>query len=451
MQSKRLLFAALASLLLGIGQIMAQVKKGFEVESFKELTDDTSAQFAKEYEDEDGKKCAIIKIHTPLKDVDIQTGDGYEIVHIDREHFNTTGEIWVYVPEGVSKLRFKHQTTANENPYYEFPDTIQRTKSAKVYSMILRANGAKITFNILPDAVSHTKIDNVKIYVDDTEVTPNEESASFSIDLEKGEHSYRIEAPGYETLEGKEMLTKDDPKILTISLKRQFGYFAVTSEPDKATVFVDGEKVGETNYKSGRMKFGSYKVHVEMKNYKPWDGIIKITAEKDTNVVVPLQSSSEGRRTLVMLEAGYHPSQISFGAMVGMVETNGAYLRFRSDFGSASTDLECDDTGYLTAGGTGLPYYKEGATSKARMSITAGYLRRIAKPLYLYVGAGYGSRTLAWETIDGELVKNTDHSATGVAGEIGAIGRFGKFALSVGYQTVNFKYHEASLGIGFMF
>ena len=165
-------------------------------------------------------------------------------------------------------------------------------------------------------------------------------------------------------------------------------------------------------------------------------------------VILP---EDQKRKTLVMLEGGWHPSQTSFGAMVGVVAKHGAYLRFRSDFGSASTDLECDDTGALTAGGSGMPYYVEGASSKARLSITGGYLFRVAKPLYGYVGAGYGSRTLAWETVEGELVKNTDHSASGIAAEVGAIGRLGNFALSLGCQTVNFKYLEMSVGIGFFF
>ena len=42
-------------------------------------------------------------------------------------------------------------------------------------------------------------------------------------------------------------------------------------------------------------------------------------------------------------------------------------------------------------------------------------------------------------------------TATGVAAELGAIGRLGQFAVSVGFQTVNFKYHELSAGIGFFF
>lgn len=171
-----------------------------------------------------------------------------------------------------------------------------------------------------------------------------------------------------------------------------------------------------------------------------------VTYKLELKLVLP---EDQKRRTLVMAEAAFHPSQTSFGAMVGIVAKHGAYLRIRSDFGSASTDGECDDTGYLSTGE--LPYYKEGATSKARLSITGGYMYRFFKPLYGYVGAGYGQRTLAWETIDGQLIKNTDHSASGIAAEIGLIGNYKSFALSVGCQTVNFKYMEICAGIGLFF
>ena len=60
---------------------------------------------------------------------------------------------------------------------------------------------------------------------------------------------------------------------------------------------------------------------------------------------------------LVMAEVGYHSSQVSYGGMIGFVRKNGAYVKFRSDFGSASADLECDDSGALTSGGEGTPYY----------------------------------------------------------------------------------------------
>lgn len=171
-----------------------------------------------------------------------------------------------------------------------------------------------------------------------------------------------------------------------------------------------------------------------------------VTYKLELKLILP---EDQQRRTLVMGEAAFHPSQTSFGVMVGIVAKHGTYLRIRSDLGSTSTEGECDDTGYLSTGE--LPYYKEGATAKSRLSITGGYMYRFFKPLYGYVGAGYGQRTLAWETIDGEFIKNTDHSASGVAAEIGLIGKLKNFALSAGCQTVNFKYMEISAGIGIFF
>lgn len=84
------------------------------------------------------------------------------------------------------------------------------------------------------------------------------------------------------------------------------------------------------------------------------------------------------------------------------------------------------------------------------------------KTIYLYAGAGYGSRTLSYElderaedesgkSLEGIQVKDTSKSPTGVAFELGGILRFNKFLISAGYHTVNAKYHEISAGIGMIF
>ena len=174
----------------------------------------------------------------------------------------------------------------------------------------------------------------------------------------------------------------------------------------------------------------------------------QVVYKLDLKLILP---EDQKRKTLVMAESAFHSSHTSFGAMVGIVAKHGAYLRFRSDFKSVSTDLECDDTGALTGGGTGIPYYVEGSSKKSRFSLTGGYLYRFMKPLYGYIGAGYGTRTLAWETVGGEWAKNVDHSASGIAAEIGAIGRYKSWALSLGCQTINFKYMEINVGVGFFF
>lgn len=171
------------------------------------------------------------------------------------------------------------------------------------------------------------------------------------------------------------------------------------------------------------------------------------TYRLELKLVLP---EDQQRRTLVMGSVGYHPAQLSYGAMIGVAAKHGAYMHIRTDFGSATTGLQCDDTGVLLSSGK-MPYYKEGVSHTARFSFTGGYLCRFARFLYGYIGAGYGYRTLAWETVDSELVENVDHSASGVAAEVGLIGNFNRFTLSVGCQALDFKYPELNVGIGYFF
>lgn len=221
----------------------------------------------------------------------------------------------------------------------------------------------------------------------------------------------------------------------------------------------EGNIIGDVVYQSGEalvyMTQGSRNLTIKsnkfgMLKYEFPLGKLKkqVVYKLDLKLILP---EDQQRKTLILAEGGFHPAQTSFGVMAGIVAKHGAYVRFRSDFGKTSAELECDDTGALTSGGMGTPYYKEGSSAKSRFSITGGYLYRFMKPLYGYVGAGYGQRTLAWETVDGEWVKNIDHSFSGLATEIGVVGQHKGYSLSLGLQTINFKYMELSVGIGFLF
>ena len=396
-----------------------------QVTSFNRMETDVTARITAPQRDQNGEVCALIRIVTTEKDLMFEP-DALGIV--SRE--NKPGEIWLYIPRGARRISIMHDKFGVlRNYFYEMEiqigDGTQQTPANTNTQLIV----------MRPDPAT------ADIYIDDEKVPT--ENGLFTATMKKGTHTYRVESPMYASEAGIIDLGSEQ-KIMSVTLKPRFGYLEIFSLPEQdAKVFINNELAGQTPYKSDRMPLQEYRIRIEKDFFFPMDSTITIFAGK---TIKP----KEPRRTLVMAEVGYHPSQISFGAMVGIVSKNGAYLRFRSDFGSASTELECDDTGALD-NGTGTPYYKEGITTKARMSITAGYLRQIIKPLYAYIGAGYGNRVLAWETIDSELVKNTDHSATGVAAELGAIGRLGQFAVSVGFQTVNFKYHELSAGIGFFF
>ena len=422
-----------------------EAQNKIQVTSFNRMETDVTARITAPQRDQNGEVCALIRIVTTEKDLMFEP-DALGIV--SRE--NKPGEIWLYIPRGARRISIIHDKFGVLRTDF-YPDIIEKGTGYEMEIQI--GDGTQQTpasrntqlIVMRPDPAT------ANIYIDDEKVPT--ENGLFTATMKKGTHTYRVESPMYAPEAGIIDLGSEQ-KIMSVTLKPRFGYLEIFSLPEQdAKVFINNELAGQTPYKSDRMPLQEYRIRIEKDFFFPMDSTVTIFAGKTSSLTFKMKSTikpKEPRRTLVMAEVGYHPSQISFGAMVGIVSKNGAYLRFRSDFGSASTELECDDTGALD-NGTGTPYYKEGITTKARMSITAGYLRQIIKPLYAYIGAGYGNRVLAWETIDSELVKNTDHSATGVAAELGAIGRLGQFAVSVGFQTVNFKYHELSAGIGFFF
>ena len=156
-------------------------------------------------------------------------------------------------------------------------------------------------------------------------------------------------------------------------------------------------------------------------------------------------------RTLIMPSFSYNQSHYSYGLMLGVCKRNGFYVRAKTDlnFGLNPT-LTCDSEGKVN----GTMAWFPGESQKSRWALTGGYLRKLADPLYLYLGGGYGSRILAWKMYaDGnyEWARVTDSSFTGYEAELGLVYRPGVIAFSAGVQTNQFKYYEANVGIGVMF
>lgn len=156
-------------------------------------------------------------------------------------------------------------------------------------------------------------------------------------------------------------------------------------------------------------------------------------------------------RTLIMPVFGFGASQLSGGIMVGYMARMGGYVKLKSGLTSrlSTGDLECDKGGYVEGGDQ--PLWFTGNKHKSRFAATAGVTYAITKPVFAYVGVGYGNRTLAWETTDGGWAKVSDYSFNGVEVEAGAIAYWERLAFSVGVQTNSFKYLEGNIGIGVIF
>lgn len=163
-------------------------------------------------------------------------------------------------------------------------------------------------------------------------------------------------------------------------------------------------------------------------------------------------------KTLVMGQLGYSVApQLSYGGMIGQMYNGiGWYANFRSNFNfMAKTNLECDEKGAINRE---VPFYT-GNKQSSHLVITGGvmmnFLEKTAKNKFntfgMYVGGGYGKRELQWEIVGGKWVKYGPTSVAGFSGNLGLFGSVSGLTFSVDLNTINFRYVDVVVGVGFMF
>lgn len=223
----------------------------------------------------------------------------------------------------------------------------------------------------------------------------------------------------------------------------------------------EGNVIGDVIYKPGEaivyMTQGSRNITIKSDEF----GSLKyeFTQKLEKQVVYKLAlkletPDSKKTRTMVMPVMGVG-STMSYGLMVGVVKKWGWYLKAKYDFKSQETEAECTNLGTNMQG---TPMWFTGETASSRLAVTTGAMYRLAKPLYMYLGAGYGYKKLAWEMADGvsgtnsdKWAENTDETFNGIEADLGLVLRTGNFAISAGVQSNSFKYFEATVGVGIMF
>lgn len=79
-------------------------------------------------------------------------------------------------------------------------------------------------------------------------------------------------------------------------VKEEFGYLSISSDPQEAIVFLDGDTVGKTNINKPlnlTLKPGSYLLCLYLDGYKPYEEEIYILKNKTTTIAVTLEPLSE--------------------------------------------------------------------------------------------------------------------------------------------------------------
>jgi hypothetical protein len=117
------------------------------------------------------------------------------------------------------------------------------------------------------------------------------------------------------------------------------------------------------------------------------------------------------------------------------------------DFKAMKYDYTADADGYVDGE---YPNYSNESCS-SRISLIGGVVIKVADPLCLRVGMGYGQRVKSRYISDGQLVKMSDDSWTGMDASLGAQLHLKGFVLSLDVVTASFKDVEAKVGVGYSF
>ena len=187
----------LISFLFAVFYIMTMYAQSLTVQSFrmdeKDLTANTAGTIVM---DQNGQKCALIKVETT------QTGFSFDAGSLGvAKTEQKVGEIWVYVPEGVKRITISHQQFGVLRDY----DLGQTLKRAKTYIQVKTApKTQKLIINYTPV--------NAMVLVDSK---PYKGNGHIETSLPLGSHNYIIAAEGYETIEGSFKLTESAPRTIT--------------------------------------------------------------------------------------------------------------------------------------------------------------------------------------------------------------------------------------------
>ena len=120
----------IASFLILLALTLSLAAQNISVASFNLDEKDLTANLAgTSVEDQNGQKCALLRIQTTEKGFTFDVG----VLGIQKVDDSKVGEIWVYVPAGVRRITIRHQQLGTLKDY-TFPINIA---SSKTYNMQL--------------------------------------------------------------------------------------------------------------------------------------------------------------------------------------------------------------------------------------------------------------------------------------------------------------------------
>ena len=293
---------------------------------------------------------------------------------------------------------------------------------------------------------------------------------SWTGDLEAGSYTFECRMANHKPSLKQATITENmTGETIALEVPTPLMGMLVVSTTPIANLFIDGKAAGETPMQTS-LNVGKHTLRMEKKGYKPMTETVTIEEDKTVEVEKQLEALPEPivkekpkkeeklkvekpktpNTWFATLNFAYDPApQTSYGFAVGSVKKWGWFASVMSNFDFAATkyDYTAEADGYVDGE---YPNYSNKSCS-TRLSVMGGALVKVAEPLCLRVGVGYGMRVKSWYTVDNALINMVDDSWKGIDLSAGAQLHLKGFVLSLDAVTTSFKDMEVKAGVGYSF
>ena len=275
------------------------------------------------------------------------------------------------------------------------------------------------------------------------------EKATYKLSFK--EHTITLEAEGYHSLTQTIIVAPNGAGAFAFELKPieiiKKDISVITNVP--ASRIVDGEDKGVSLSATYNLTEGKHTLIAKANGYQSKTKRISVNSSSPSTYTMKLMPlfNYEWQQFVMFNYAGSNAPQHSFGFSYGQVKRWGWYANVMIGTGFH----------YKAIDEAELPYFSKftGRHSQNRLSFTGGGLFRFIPWLSVYAGAGYGYRSLTWETQSGWVRIDTNASPLhGISLETGLIVSLKGIILSAGISSIasgNGGFVEGKVGIGYIF
>ena len=254
----------------GIYTVLSSIAQNISVKSFSlDETDVTANLDGTTKYDQNGEKCALIKIFTTATGLTFDVGS-LGVVDIIQK----PGEIWLYVPQGVRRLTMNHAQLGKCEYTFTIP-----VEKAHTYNMELVAGEVQ---TIIKNAVTSQYVlfrvtpSNASIEIDGQMLEVRDGGASKRMPF--GTYDYKVQAPRYYAKSGQ--VTVNDPQnkhIVNVSLEPAFSTVTMQVDAD-AEIWIDDTKRSTRTF-TGELAYGTYLVECRQQGHRTSQKEVTITKE----------------------------------------------------------------------------------------------------------------------------------------------------------------------------